>query len=387
MYRIGNKEVEAVEKVIMSKNFWRYSQNSEAKQFERELEDEISVKHALVMSSGTASLLCGLVALGIGPGDEVIVPGYTFISTALVPMALGAIPVIAEVDETLTIDPEDIKKKITPRTRVIMPVHINGLPCNMKAILEIAKQHGLYVLEDACQAVGGSYQGKRLGTLGDAGAFSFNYYKTISCGEGGALISNNTTTYEKARIYHDAGCAFFSPDQKVKVPYFAGVNYRMSDILSSIMRIQLGRLDGILKDLRQRKNFLIENLCIPMGWKLSPVNDEDGDCSIKLGIMFESNQEVTHWIDKVNTLEPGLKTECPLYSDRHVYINWEAVLEKRSIFNDCKQLPFTDTGLNYSKDMCPKTLDYLARTMYFLINPDMEIAELDRICKNIKDSY
>lgn len=378
---MGSEEIDAIAKVINSGKMWRYLEDSESKQFEEEIKMKVCASHSLILSSGTAGLICALVALGIGMGDEVIVPGYTFISTALAPMALGAVPIIAEIDETLTISPEDIKKKITPRTRAIIAVHINGLPCKMDEILKIARENNILVVEDACQAVGGKYKGKNLGTIGDAGAYSFNYYKIISCGEGGAFVTNSTKLYEKARIYHDAGCAFFAPDQKERTPYFAGVNYRMSEILSAMMRVQLKRLDGILSDLRERKAFIKNNLCTPLGWKLSPVNDEEGDCSIKLGILFESNEDVLKCIKKLNEIVPELKVECPLNSDRHVYTNWEAVIKERGLFKLAREEGICSHDI--SKFNCPNTNIYLGRTLYIIIDPNIRLHDLSKICKNV----
>lgn len=192
MYRVGKEEAEAVSRVVLSGSYFKTrSKYNETEQAENEMKELFGVKNALPMTSGSAALISGLTALGIGPGNQVIVPAYTYIATAMAVVAVGAIPVIVECDETLTIDPEDVKRKITPATKAIIPVHIQGFPCNMDAICAIAKEHDLKIVEDACQADGGKYHGKRLGTIGDAGALSFNQYKLISTGEGGALLTND----------------------------------------------------------------------------------------------------------------------------------------------------------------------------------------------------
>ena len=196
MFRMGKEEVEAVGRVIATKELFRVNNAcKEAEKFEEEWAQTIGTDFAILMSSGTGALISALVGMGIGPGDEVIVPGYTFMASASAVLAVGAIPVLTEIDETMTIDVEDIKKKISKHTKAIIPVHICGYPCNMDAICEIAKEHNLYIIEDACQADGGRYKGKRLGSIGDVGAFSFNYYKLISAGEGGALVTNNKLAY------------------------------------------------------------------------------------------------------------------------------------------------------------------------------------------------
>ena len=193
MYRIGQNEIDAVARVIQSKELFKINNGDlqETANFEKEMREKLKIDHAVLMTSGMASLISALIGMGIGPGDEVIVPAYTYIATAIAVVNVGAVPVIAEIDDSLMIDPKDVEKKITSRTKVIIPVHMQGHPCNMDAIMAIAKKHNIFVLEDACQAVGGSFGGKRLGTIGDAGAYSFNYYKVISAGEGGAMMTNN----------------------------------------------------------------------------------------------------------------------------------------------------------------------------------------------------
>ena len=167
MYRIGKEEIDAVARVINSKQLFRINnEGKECETFEKELAEKMGANHALLLASGTGALICALAGLGVGPGDEVIVPGYTFMATASAVLAVGAIPVLAEIDETMTIDPIDVEKKITDKTKCIIPVHICGFPSNLDALKAIAEKHNLVILEDACQADGGSYKGQRLGTIG-----------------------------------------------------------------------------------------------------------------------------------------------------------------------------------------------------------------------------
>ncbi|HEY3417439.1 MAG TPA: aminotransferase class I/II-fold pyridoxal phosphate-dependent enzyme, partial [Armatimonadota bacterium] len=228
MYIMGEEEVAAVRRVIESGQLFRYrgGEGGETDQFEKAWSEKIGVQHTVSLTSGTAALICAMVGLNIGPGDEVIVPGYTFMATAIGPLGVGAVPIIAEVDESLTIDPADVERKITPRTKAIIPVHMNGLPCNMDVIMAIARKHGIAVVEDACQADGGSYKGQRLGSIGDVGAFSFNHFKIIACGEGGALVTNDRVIFERALIHHDSGCVFRDHADQLGIPFFAGWNFR-----------------------------------------------------------------------------------------------------------------------------------------------------------------
>ena len=185
MYRIGQEEINAVKKVIESGQLFKINDGplQECMNFEQELREKTGAAYALYMTCGKAALISALIGMGIGPGDEVIVPGYTYIATAMAVLAVGAIPVICECDETLTIDVADCEKKISPHTKAIIPVHIQSFPCDMGPLMALAKKHGIKILEDACQSNGGTYHGKRLGTIGDAGTFSFNFFKIISAGE------------------------------------------------------------------------------------------------------------------------------------------------------------------------------------------------------------
>ena len=256
MYRIGKEEIEEIAKVIENRSLFKVNKKlKESKQVEEKLASMFGVQYPIFMTSGHAALSSALIALGIGPGDQVIVPAYTYIATAMAVLEAGAIPVIAEVDDTLTISPSDIENKITEHTRAVIPVHIQGFPCNMRAINEIAKKHGIAVVEDACQADGGSFEGKRLGTIGDVGALSFNYYKIVTCGEGGALLTNKREVFERALIYHDSSAIAYFGDQMKDFTQngFCGTEYRSNELCAAVLNVQLDRLDTLLSDLRRNK--------------------------------------------------------------------------------------------------------------------------------------
>lgn len=383
MYRIGQEEIDEVTRVIRSKNLFKINDAChETESFEQELCEKLSVRHALAMTSGKAALISALTALGIGPGDEVIVPAYTYIASAMAVVAAGAIPVIAEVDETLTLDCEDAEKKISEHTRAIMPVHIQGFPCNMEKIMALAKKYSLKVVEDACQADGGSYQGRRLGTIGDAGAYSFNQFKIISAGEGGALLTNDKDIYGRALIYHDSSAVVFFGDQLsgIEENPFCGVEYRTNEITCAILRCQLKRLDGILHDLRTQKKRIMETLSGK--YKFAPSHDAEGDCGVTLAFRFDTEEEAIAFADKVQGTRP-------IETGKHVYRHWTSILHHYGAYNS-RMDPFKmeankDLNMDYSEDMCPKTLDLLSRTVYVAIDPDRteqeitdEIARLDR---------
>ena len=369
MYRIGVKEIDAVKLLLENKKIWRYEKESETNKLERELEAKLGSKNVLAVSSGTGALIAALAALEIGPGDEVIIPAYTFIATAYAVLAVGAVPIIANVDASLTMDPNDIENRINTRTKAIIPVHINGLPCQMERIMQIAEKNNLRVIEDACQAMGGSYKGTMLGNIGDVGAFSFNYFKIIGCGEGGALTTNDYKVYERARIYHDPGCGFFSPEQQVSVPYFAGVNMRISEILSAVIRAQLQQIDEILYGLRNTKQMMKDCLSNGCNVSFSPVNDIKGDCGVKLGLLFESAGRVEQIL--LRSKEVGIESilECPFNTDKHVFMNWKAVLERRGACTEMLN-PYRNSSVTYDMDSYKSSLELLKRTLYIQINPN-----------------
>lgn len=365
MYEIGDAELKAVAKVIESGQLFRYrgGEGGQCDQFEKELAEKIGCKYSLLVTSGTGALTAALVGCGYGPGDEVIVPAYTFMASALAVLAAGAIPVIAEIDESMTIDPRDAESKISDRTRAIMPVHMMGLPSNLNALKKITRANKIDIVEDACQAVGGSYKKKRLGTIGKAGAFSFNHFKIIACGEGGAVLTSDRKVYERALIQHDGGCAFRGHAGSMSEPIFTGFNMRASEILGAIMRGQLKRLDKILDRLRARKAAFVEVLRDGKGFSMAPVNCVDGDCGVTTAIQFESEERRVK--AEAALKEAGIGGSSPINSGMHVYSNWKPVLEQRAAHHP-KLNPFnlTDRKYEYSADMCPRTTDILSRTLF-----------------------
>lgn len=376
MYRIGQAEIDAVARVINSKNLFKVNDAlRETEKCEKNMRDIWGVKRALLVTSGKGALISSLVGMGIGPGDEVIVPAYTYIATAIAVLATGAIPVIAEINETLTLDPKDFEAKITDRTRAVIPVHIMGFPCDMDEIMRIANEHNIMVLEDACQADGGSYKGKRLGSIGDAGALSFNYFKIVTAGEGGAVITNNDTLYERALIYQDSSAIAFFGDQLngINEPQFCGSQFRTNEISAAILNEQFNRLEGILGDLRKNKKKLAE-LLSPY-CRFAPSNDPEGDCGVALSIEFDTEEQCIDFYKKA----PDCLSR-PRESDRHIYCNWTAIMEKRGAFHPLMD-PFKmeankDNIPDYNPDMCPETLKHLSKNCYIHISPDWTDEEI-----------
>jgi dTDP-4-amino-4,6-dideoxygalactose transaminase len=353
--RVGFRELGAVARVIARGRLNRGEKIGESflDRFEMLLAQQIGAKHVLTVNSGTSALICALVAAEIGPGDEVLVPAYSWISTALAPLAVGAVPILVDIDESLTIDIEDIKRKINPHTRAIIPVHMQNLVCNMDAIMAIAREHQLVVIEDACQAVGVSYKNRRVGTIGDVGVFSFNHHKNLNSGEGGALITNNDRLFSRARIYHDVGNFTRPRVSESSEPIFSGVNFRVSELTGAVLYAQRTRLDSVLKGLRKRREVLVRQLEKSNRFRICPHHDPQS--AIGLSVLFERPAEA-----RVFASNRGV-TQL-ISTGRHVYTNWEALLSRRSFDDRMNPFKWAHREISYTPETCRRTLDILERT-------------------------
>ncbi len=389
MYRIGKEEIDAVARAINSNDFFKINNSGcEVLNFENELKEYINSDYCLLMSSGFGALTSALIGLGIGPGDEVIVPAYTYIATALAVTAVGAIPVIVEVDETLTIDPQEVQKKISKNTKAIIPVHIQGFPCDMSELKKVVNDNNIAIVEDACQSMGGKYNGEYLGTIGDAGAYSYNYYKIMTAGEGGALVTNNRKIYERALIYHDSSAVAFFGSQLdgITENIFGGTEFRISDITGAILREQLKKLPSIIEDLHRNKFALISMLSNTD--LVAPSHDSEGDCATTLALRFDTVEKCNKFAE--NCEANGLTVTVPINTGKHIYTNWTQIMEKRGALHPAMD-PFKmdeNVGLqmDYTMDMCPRTLDLLARTAYIAINPDWSKNDIEKVSEIINKS-
>ena len=329
---IGDEEIEAVTEVLRRRELFRYPKaKSEAARFEAEAAERLGVEYALMVNSGTSALISALTGVGVGPGDEVIVPGYTYISTAAAVMATGAVPVIAEIDESLGLDPQDFERKITPHTRAVVPVHMRGVPARLEEILAIARKHGLKVVEDCCQCVGGSYMGQSVGTYGDAGAWSLNYYKTISSGEGGLVYTNDRDIYERACFAADPGLPMWTASEDVewRNEPFPRQTYRPSEVLAVIARVQLSKLDDILEHQRSLKRAFLEGLEEARGYRMQHVDDPAGDTGVSASVIVHDKESAVGYAHALKA--EGVEAATVYndgFPDRHIYTYWDSILEK-----------------------------------------------------------
>lgn len=223
-----------------------------AKELEHAIIERFGCKHAHLTSSGTAALTTAMSALGIGMGDEVIMPSFTFVASFEAVLSVGAIPVLVDIDDTLTLDPAAVEAAITPKTKCVMPVHMCGSMADLGALLNICNKHSLILLEDACQSIGGTYEGKHLGTIGHAGTFSFDFVKMITCGEGGVVMTNDIDVHTKCDGYTDHGHDHLGVDRGADLHPFIGYNFRISELHAAVGLAQIRKLDQFL--VMQRKN-------------------------------------------------------------------------------------------------------------------------------------
>lgn len=230
-----------------------------SKELEEAICRQLGSKYAQLTSSGTSALTTALAALGIGAGDEVIMPCFTFVASFEAVLSVGAVPILVDVDETLTLDPESVRKAITSNTKCVMPVHMCGSMADLDVLVSICKENDLILLEDACQSIGASYKGEYLGTIGDAGTFSFDFVKTITCGEGGAVVTNDEDVYVKCDSYSDHGHDHKGVDRGADLHPFLGYNFRISELHAAVGLAQIRRLDDFLS-IQRRNHSLLKNI-------------------------------------------------------------------------------------------------------------------------------
>ena len=379
MYRIGQEEVDAVAEAVLSGRMFRYQDGSQCDRFEKRYSRYLGVEHCMMSSSGTTALTAAIVGVGIGPGDEVLVPSCTYIATAIAVVSAGAIPVIVDIDESITISPEAVARAVGPRTRGVIPVHMWGLPSDMDAIMAIAKQHDLLVVEDACQAVGGGYKGRKLGSIGHAGGFSFNYYKNMSCGEGGAAVTNDLDVFDRIRCMVDC-CRFYWSGRQEAPSLFTSNGARASEVEGAIMNAQLSRLDATIRSLRRKKKRVLRETA-DTGLQPIRANSLDDECGSHLMYILPTQEQAEEFARLAGTGIAG-KT------GRHVYTEWDPIFEHRGAPHDALN-PFKlaenrECRMNYTKDMCATSLDILNRTVMMGLNPDHQRPDVSRLIRKIR---
>jgi 8-amino-3,8-dideoxy-alpha-D-manno-octulosonate transaminase len=371
--------------VLESRNPFRwYAADSKVLAFEQAFAKRMGVKYALAVTSGTGALQTAVAALGIGPGDEVILPAWTWHSCFAAIVHAGALPVFAEIDETFNIDSDDIERHITPQTKVIMAVHLQGTPCRIDRVLEIARKHKIRVLEDSAQSVGGSFQGKPLGSMGDIGIYSLQQNKTITAGEGGAVVTNDPVLFERASRFHDIGVLRNPHKDVVGTPVlqpFVGTNFRMNEFSGGVLLAQIRKIDRIIRDARTHSTKIYDAVRSLDGIRLRTLPDPAGDIGAFPSFGFSTKVQRDAFVaamraDGLPANPPGGSVVLPLEP---------YVMEKQTVH---PAWPSFNTprgkSIAYGPESCRRTVDILDRFAGIPIDPKWTASEVDTIIEGIR---
>jgi 8-amino-3,8-dideoxy-alpha-D-manno-octulosonate transaminase len=391
---IGQEEKKEVLEVLDNKYLFRYYGPKESPSKVKALEDQyaklVGTKHSLAMNSCTSALISALVAMGVGPGDEVIVPSYTFFATCAAVVAARAIPIVAEVDGSLTMDPVDFERKITTRTKAVIVVHMRGMPAKIDRIVEIARKRGVRVVEDVAQANGGTFRGKPLGSFGDVGCFSLQFHKIITSGEGGVLVTDSDLFYTRAQAYHDVAACWrkdrFAPPE-FQGEIFFGVNFRMSELTGAVALAQFRKMDRILSLMRRNKKLIKDRIRDLKGLEFREVTDEAGDTAICIVFYLPKADQVEAFVQALHAegVEAG-----GIYNkgvpDWHMYPHWKMLIEKMMpTEKGCPfNCPMSGPVPDYRPDDCPKTMAWLGRSVHMDIPPQMTERDCEQVAEGIR---
>jgi 8-amino-3,8-dideoxy-alpha-D-manno-octulosonate transaminase len=355
--------------------------------FEKEFGARMQTRYALAVPSGTAALNCALAALEVGPGDEVILPAWTWHSCFNTIVLAGALPVFAEIDESFNLDPNDIESKITPQTKVIMPVHLQGNPCDLDPILAIARRRKLRVLEDCAQSVGASYKGRPLGSMGDIAIYSLQLNKTITAGEGGAVVTNDAVLFERASRYHDLG-GLRPPHQQVvgrqQLDWFVGNGLRMNEFSGGVLLAQLRKLDRIVADVRANARRVYDGIRDLPGLRLRRLPDPEGELGAAVFVGFDSKPKRDRYLaamkaENVPAQPPGgsviLPTQPHIEKKLTVHPAWPSFTSARG------------RAIRYGASCCPRTIDILNRFAGVAMDPKATKRDTDDVVAAIRKVY
>jgi dTDP-4-amino-4,6-dideoxygalactose transaminase len=367
MELVGEEEIKEVMDVLKSGYLYRYQVNGDPRfqgkvaKLEEEMARRSQVRYAVAVNSGTTALLTALMGLGVGPGDEVIVPGFTFVASISATVYAGAVPVLAEVDRTLNLDPEDAKNKITPRTKAIMAVHMMGNPARLDELKAIADEHELYLIEDCAQAFGASYKGQPIGSIGHVAAFSFNVFKTVTSGDGGMIITDDEALYCRCFAFHDQGHSPLRHGVEIGQRPFLGLDFRYTELQAAVLLGQIRKLPTMLDHLRANKKRFKAGIADLPRLEFREVIDPQDEIGTILTVILptaEIARQIAHDLGSGVVAEAGW----------HVYNNMEHLLEQRVVNPvgcsfSCPHYAERGGEMRYWKGMLPQTDELLARSI------------------------
>jgi len=377
----GDEERREVQDVLDTGVLFRYGFDEarkghwKARTFERELARMLDIKYSHLCSSGTAALNIAMAACGVGAGHEVIVPPFTFVATFEAVLAAGAVPVFAEIDETLGLDPASVASRITPRTKAVIAVHMCGAMADIQALKSLCDQKGLILIEDTCQSVGATYKGKALGTFGHAGCFSFDPVKTITCGEAGAVVTDDDPRYDLIQAYADHGHDHIGSDRGAEDHPILGYNYRVSELNAAVGLAQLAKLEAIVARQRAHKKAVKEALSdiSAIEWRRLP--DEGGDSATFLSFLLPDETVAR---DAAAQLTAAGVDGCFYYFDNnwHYLRCWHHLKQMKT----AAPLPvrFYDHSPDYAAIETPQSDRIIARNISMLIKLSWTKSDLDQ---------
>ncbi len=381
----GEEERKEVRDVLETGVLFRYGFDGarkghwKARTFEEELSKRLGVKRCHLCSSGTSALSIALASCGVGAGDEVIIPPFTFVASMEAVLLAGAIPVFAEIDETLCLDPEAVRNAVTKRTKAVVPVHMCGSMARIDDLAAVCASHEITLIEDACQALGATFHGKAVGTFGRVGCFSFDPVKTVTCGEGGAVVTDEEELYLTADAYADHGHDHVGTDRGLEGHPILGCNYRISELNAAVGLAQLRKLDIMLERQRQHKRRLKEVLSRCSAIQFRNIPDETGDSATFLSF-FLPNEEKTRTVAR-ELAEAGVDGTFYWYDNNWHYIRkWEHLKGMRTAATVAAEklggLP------DYAHLQLPRSDGIISRTISMLIKLSWTEQELsERITK------
>ncbi len=367
----GEEERKEVQDVLDSGILMRYGFDHmrnghwKARELETAICETFKVKHAQLTSSGTTALSTAMAVMGVGAGDEVIMPTFTFVASFEAIITAGATPVIVDVDDTLCLDPKAVEAAITPKTKCVMPVHMCGSMAQVDTLKAICDKHDLLLLEDACQSIGATFKGQHLGTIGDAGTFSFDFVKTMTCGEGGAVLTNNETYYVNADHYTDHGHDHIGNDRGAETHPFLGYNFRISELHAAVGLGQIRKLDRILATQRKNNRVIKDALAAIDGVTFRRIPDPEGDSATFLSF-FLPTEDLTRKAH-AKLLENGLGGNFYWYDNNWHYVKkWDHLKNATSLFPLHSGLK--EAIANYNFDQFEQSDAIMGRTISSLIN-------------------
>jgi 8-amino-3,8-dideoxy-alpha-D-manno-octulosonate transaminase len=384
--------VEAVETRSLFR-FYGFTPPQKAKTFEEEFRNFMGVKYALGVTSGTSALHVAINALGVGPGDEVILPAETWHSDYNIIIMTGALPVFSEIDETFAMDPEDFRKKITPHTKVVIPSHLSGTAANIEKIIAIAREHNIKVLEDSAEAIGASYKGRRTGSIGDIGIFSFQTAKMMTSGEGGCVITNDPVLFERAVRFHDLGGVrpIFRTELGItNYPHgrdgtagdrggetLVGLTYRMNEETGAVLCAQVRKVQTAIDNHRRMHQYVVDKIKDLPGLKLRPSNDPEGDINISLDVLLPSKDMRDRFIAAMTAenvpMSVGILGTRNLPTMGYIedkvapHPNWPSFNTPRG------------KAMRYGAECTPRSVDLKNRYASLYIGPKWSNADLDDV--------